>query len=325
MGNEVESLPRRTIPQRMAGLAPWLATLAASSAGAMAFDGTERALAVGAFVASSMGALVAITQVRHAMSSMRAWMGSRESDLSTFADDRAAAVARQFEWAVEELVAVRAELRRVDELRTEAEERAAKASERARHDADEVRVVREKLAALDVAQLDELRQKLEQVEETLQQEERDRRSAERRARAAEQRVAELSRTIRQVVNTVSSGSDAGVTASPPLIFDWTLEYDGMFHSLRLRSTSDARPSRARIVDMTGRLVAECAGAGQRRHAELVMGIPPSVAAAVESADWSAFRLEVEIDEAWREGALVARAEPVVDSEIMRPRTMRLVS
>ena len=34
---------------------------------------------------------------------MRGWMGERESALSTFADDRAATVARQFQWAVEEL------------------------------------------------------------------------------------------------------------------------------------------------------------------------------------------------------------------------------
>jgi len=188
-------------------MAPWLASLSLFGGGAIAFDGLERALAVGAFSASCFGALLAVAQLRRALSSMRGWMGERESALSTFADDRAAAVARQFQWAVEELVSVRAELRKTEGLRVDAEGRAASASKEAHRHAEDLRVAREHLGALDPSELDLLREKLKEVEQAFQDEERDRRSTERRARAAEQRVADLTRTLRLVANTVSSGDE----------------------------------------------------------------------------------------------------------------------
>jgi hypothetical protein len=310
-------------------MVPWLVSLAVFGTGAMALDGLERALAVGAFAASCLGALLAVAQLRRALSSMRGWMGQRESALSTFADDRAAAVARQFQWAVEELVSVRAELRKTEGLRVEAEGRAASQAEEARRHADDLRVARESLAALDASEVNLLREKLQQVEQAFQDEERDRRTTERRARAAEQRVADLTRTLRLVANTVSSSGEAvapRATPSGPLTLDWTLEYDGSAHSLRLRSTSPhTRPSKARILDATGRPVAESTSARQRRPAQVVLRIPQSVAAAVESGDWSAFRLEVEVDDVWLGAVLVDRAQPVVDTEVMQPRAFRVVS
>ena len=310
-------------------MVPWLVSLAVFGVGAVGLDGLERALAVGAFSASCLGALLSVAQLRVAVSSMRGWMGERESALSTFADDRAAAVARQFQWAVEELVSVRAELRRTEGLRVDAEGRAASAAEEARRHAEDLRVARENLGALDASELDLLREKLQQVEQAFQDEERDRRNTERRARAAEQRVADLTRTLRLVANTVSSGGEAlasRATPSGPLTLDWTLEYDGSAHSLRVRSMSpQTRPSKARILDATGRPVAESVSARQRRPAQVVLRIPQSVAAAVESGDWSAFRLEVEVDEVWLGAVLVDRAQPVVDVEVMQPRAFRVVS
>jgi hypothetical protein len=329
VGNEGESVPARTRRQRLGAMVPWLVSLSVFGVGAVGLDGLERALAVGAFSASCLGALLSVAQLRRAVSSMRGWMGERESALSTFADDRAAAVARQFQWAVEELVSVRAELRKTEGLRIDAEGRAASAAEEARRHAEDLRVAREHLGALDASELDLLREKLHQVEQAFQDEERDRHTTERRARAAEQRVADLTRTLRLVANTVSSGGEAlasGPTPSGPLTLDWTLEYDGSAHSLRLRSTSaQTRPSKARILDATGRPVAESGNARQRRPAQVVLRIPQSVAAAVESGDWSAFRLEVEVDEVWLGAVLVDRAQPVVDVEVMQPRAFRVVS
>jgi hypothetical protein len=310
-------------------MVPWLICLAVFGAGAVTLDGVERAMAVGAFAASCIGALLAVSQLRRAVSAMRRWMGDRESALGTFADDRAAAVARQFQWAVEELVSVRAELRRVEGLRVQAEERSASALDEARRGSEDLRIAAEKLAAMDPSELDLLRSKLEDLEQTVRDEERDRRSAERRARTAEQKVTDLTRTLRLVANTVSSGGESlapRASAIRPLTLDWTLEYDGSVHSLRVRSTSpDARPSKARILDATGRPVAESVTARQRRPAQVVLRIPQSVAAAVESGDWSAFRIEVEVDDVWHGAVLVDRAQPVVDSEVMQPRAFRVVS
>jgi hypothetical protein len=273
--------------------------------------------------------MLAVAQLRRALTSMRGWMNERESALSTFADDRAAAVARQFQWAVEELVSVRAELRKVEGMRVEAEGRAASAVQEARRGAEDLRVARENLEALDPSELDLLREKLQQAQQAFEDEERDRRNTERRARAAEQRVADLTRTLRLVANTVSSGGEAVAsrsTPSGPLTLDWTLEYDGSAHSLRLRSTSpETRPSKARILDATGRPVAESASGRQRRPAQVVLRIPQSVAAAVESGDWSAFRLEVEVDEVWLGAVLVDRGQPVIDTDVMQPRAFRVVS
>ena len=329
MGNEGESLPTRTRRQRLGAMVPWFTSLAVFGGGAVTLDGVERAMAVGAFSASCVGALLAVSQLRRSVSSMRSWMGDRESALSTFADDRAAAVARQFQWAVEELVRARAELRKVEGMRVEAEDRARTIAATARQDGEELRSVREKLAAMDPSELEVLRGKIEQVQQAFQDEERDRRSAERRARAAEQRVAALTRTLRLVATTVSPAGDgiaSPAMASETITLDWTLEYDGSGHTLRLRSTSpDLRPTRARIADATGRLVVESAAARQRHPSEVMIRIPQSVAGAVESGNWSAFQLEVEVDDVWDPAVLVDRAEPVVDTEVMQPRTLRIVS
>jgi hypothetical protein len=192
-----------------------------------------------------------------------------------------------------------------------------------------LRAARETLAAIDTGELEILRAKIEQLEQDFQDGERDRRTAERRARAAEQRVTDLTRTLRLVANTVSSDAE-GIASrgarAEVLSLDWTLEYDGNGHTLRLRSTSpELRPSRARIVDATGRLVVESADVLRRHPAEVLLRIPQSVAAAVESANWSAFQLEVEIDEAWQAAVLIDRAKPVVDAEVMQPRSLRIVS
>jgi hypothetical protein len=329
MGNEGEPIPLRTLAERVRALLPWLVCLATFGTGAFVLDGLERAIAVGAFSASCFGALLAMSQVRRAVLSMRSWMGDRESALSTFADDRAAAVARQFQWAVEELVRARAELRKVEAMRVHAEAQARSVQENAREDDKELRAAREKLGALDATELDVLRAKIEQVERAFQEEEHDRRVAERRARAAEQRVADLTRTLRLVATTVSAGGDGlapDAARGAALLLDWTLEYDGSGHSLRLRSTSaDVRPGKARILDATGRPLVESAGGRERHPADLLLRIPQSVSAAVESGDWSAFQLEVELDGVWHGAALVDRAQPVVDAEVMQPRSLRVVS
>src|SRR5438105_7623434 len=175
MGSEGDSVPARTRGERFRVIAPWLVCLGIFGGGAVVFDGLERAIAVGAFSASWVGALLAVSQVRGAVVSMRRWMGDRESALGTFADDRAAAVARQFQWAVEELVSARAELRKVEGLRVQAEERAAIAANEARRDAEELRAAREKLGAMDESEVDRLHEKLEQAEHAARDEERDRR------------------------------------------------------------------------------------------------------------------------------------------------------
>src|SRR5438105_9323648 len=328
MGNEGDSVPAGTPGQRVRALVPWFVCLTMLGVAAVALDGLERAIAVGAFSASCFGALLATSQVDRAVLRMRRWMGDRENALSTFADDRAAAVARQFQWAVEELVRARAELRKVEGMRVQAEARAQAVAEKARQDGEDLRAAREKLGAIDARELHVLRAKIEEIEQAFRVEEDDRRVAERRARSAEQRVADLTRTLREVATTVSSGGGGFGSVAPrsALTFDWTLEYDGSPHSLRLRSISaDVRPSNARILDATGRLVVETSNARQRRPAELLLQIPQTVAAAVESSDWSAFQLEAEFDGVWQAADLLDRAQPLVDAEVMHPRSLRVVS
>src|SRR5438552_15679160 len=133
MGNEGDSVPAGTLGQRVRGLVPWFVCLTILGAAAVALDGLERAIAVGAFSASCFGALLATSQVHGAIVSMRRRMGDRESALSTFADDRAAAVARQIQWPVQGLVHARAEQRRVLGLRAQARARPKAGAERARH------------------------------------------------------------------------------------------------------------------------------------------------------------------------------------------------
>src|SRR5207245_10382918 len=161
VGNEGGPVPAGRLGQRVRALLPWFVCLTIFGVAAVALDGLERAIAVGAFSASCFGAMLATSQVHRAAVSMRRWMGDRESALSTFADDRAAAVARQFQWAVEELVRARAELRKVDGMRAQAEESARTVDDTARQDSEELRVARERLGAMGASELDLLRPKLE--------------------------------------------------------------------------------------------------------------------------------------------------------------------
>jgi hypothetical protein len=86
-----------------------------------------------------------------------------------------------------------------------------------------------------------------------------------------------------------------------------------------------RPTHARILDATGRLVVESGAAGQRGTGDVMLRVPQSVAGAVETGDWSSFQLKVDVDEVWLGAALVVRTEAVVDTEVMQPRTLRVVS
>src|SRR2546430_7104049 len=200
MGNEGDSVPAGTLGQRVRALVPWFVCLTIIGGAAVALDGLERAIAVGAFSASCFGALLATSQVDRAVLRMRRWMGDRENALSTFADDRAAAVARQFQWAVEELVRARAELRKVEGMRVQAEARAQAVAEKARQDGEDLRAAREKLGAIDARELDVLRAKIEQIEQAFQVEEDDRRVAERRARPPRQSAVALTATVPRVAH-----------------------------------------------------------------------------------------------------------------------------
>lgn len=328
MGNDDNSAPGRTLAERLRALVPWVVCLVAFGAGAVVLDGLERAIAVGAFAASCIGAVLAMSQVRRAVVSMRTWMGERESALSTFADDRAAAVARQFQWAVEELVRARADLRKAESMRVQAEAHAREVAEQARQDGEDLRLAREKLGALDGTELNVLREKVDRIERAFLEEEHDRRIAERRARAAEERVADLTRTLRLVASTVAFGGESVAASTPPegpVMLDWTLEYDGTDHTLRLRATSpETRPTKVRILDASGRTLVE-SSARRRRSAEVLLRIPQSVAAAVESADWSAFQLQVELGGWWHGAALVDRAQTAADAPPARQANFRVVS
>jgi hypothetical protein len=299
MGGDKELIWRRGPAERVRAIVPWLIAMGISAVLMFATDGVERAAAAGAFVATIAGVLVALTQSRAMISSMRRWLAQHETTLDTFADDRAAAVARQFQWAVEELVNVRAELRRTDALRVEAEQLATRVTEAANRDLDALRAARERLTQAASALRDE----------------------ERRRRSAEQRVEELTQTLELFASRV----EMPVTEMSALALDWTLEYDGTTHSLRLRSTrADLRPGAARILDASGRLVAESPAARQVQPAQLVMVIPQSVAAAVESGDWTAFALEVVIDGAWRSAVLVHRGMSETEDRPQRA-AFRIVS
>jgi hypothetical protein len=308
-------------------MVPWLAGIAIAGVMIVALDGVERAAGVGALIATIAGAFIAVTQSRIMVRSMRTWLRDRESTLSTFADDRAAAVARQFQWAVDELVNVRAELRRTDGLRVEAEQLATRLTEEAGGHAEELRIARERLAELDGSTIEALHQQLDRTRESLQDKERERNSAERRARLAEQRAAEVSRTLRVVLSTVGQQEPPVlVDEATPTLLEWTLEYDGSSHALRLRSAQrDLRPDRARIVDATGRTLAESPSTMLPHTGPIVMRIPHSVAAAVESGDWSAFQLEAEIDGAWRLAALVERGMAETEDRPQRVTALRIVS
>src|SRR5438034_7747043 len=83
MGSEGDSVPARTRGERFRVIAPWLVCLGIFGSGAVVFDGLERAIAVGAFSASWVAALLAVSQVRGAVVSMRRWMGNREDRKST--------------------------------------------------------------------------------------------------------------------------------------------------------------------------------------------------------------------------------------------------
>jgi hypothetical protein len=340
----------RSSAGRLLTLFPWLSILVVAAVSSYFLEAPERYFALGIAAGALAGAAFAWSHLRRTVRSLRRWMDKRESDLNTWADDRAAAVCRQFAWAVDELVAMRAELRRVDALRIEAEELAAKADGKTRRNTEELLVARQKIFELGAAESQVFGEKareseaaLQSAQNALREEERRRKDTERRMRVAEHRVSELTQALRVVASTVASGTSTEALASrqagsTPVSFDWTLEYDGTAHSLRLRCTdADIQATKVRILDASGQPVAEASGparrartaSGRARSTSLVLRVPRSVAAAAESGDWSAFRLEAQVDDVWRGAVLVDRTAPVLEAQradaAKRPAPMRIVS
>jgi hypothetical protein len=322
--------------RRLIALGPWLLSLAIAGMAAIFGGGGVRAVAIGAALGLSVGLVCAGVGIRATARSMRGWMSERESELSVWSDDRAAALARQFDWAVAELVAVRAENRRVDLLRSEAELLAASASERADHQGQLLEAARARLTSRDptggAERLVQLESELRATELARQDEERERRAAERRAKTAQQQVADLARTLRKVAATATTHDGertTQATSTEPVNLDWTLEFDGASRALRLRPSMPLiRLRRARILDTASVIVAETEPGRRARARDLVLTIPQSVAAAVESADWAAFRLEVLVGAAWAAAALVDRSAEASArsgrSPSLRPTELRVV-
>jgi hypothetical protein len=269
--------------------------------GASTGDPLQRVLGVGAFLGLAVGAVCAGVSVRATARSMGAWMRQREVELNAWSDDRANVVTRQFDWAVEELVALRVEIRRLDGLRIRAEEVAANASERAAATEQLLEAARGRIVSGVSDEDVEQRAKLEG----------ELREAEYRARRAEERSAELVLTLQHVVAASGARADQTVALAAPTVLDWTLQYDGTAHELRVHPTEQlVRINAVRLFGEDGTLAIE---SRKRRGKDIAVRIPQAIAAAVEQAHWTSFRLEALVSGEWRRARLIDRREAAGDA------------
>ena len=236
-------------------LFPWLLSLAIDVPLAVIFDGTIRRVAVGLAVGLLIGGVFSSGLHRGTIRRTAAHLLEREVELLRYADDRAFSVARQFEWAVDDLLNTRRTVRDQDAtlaaLHGELRDLRTIIDGRDR----ELATAGQKLFEVGLFNVDRERLRVQEMEEAvaasraeLGQVHAENARLRADADAAARRIASLSSTLRRV-NEVSTAAERGSEEQSPAEFSWKLEFDGRENLLRMKLIDDELVATgARVLD-----------------------------------------------------------------------------
>lgn len=234
---------------------PWALSLAIALPLAAVFDGMIRQVAAGVCAGLTVGGLFAWGQQRGNGRRAAAHLLGREVELLRYAEDRATSVARQFGWAVDDLIQVRRMARdrdaKIQELSGELAEARSTIELRDR----ELAHATQKVFEVGLFDVDRERSRLIQMEQTgadirreLQRATDDNVRLTTDLAVAAGRIAALSGALR-LITEVTSGAEHGAAARGVLEFLWKLEWDGRENVLRVRlADQNLIAESARILD-----------------------------------------------------------------------------
>ena len=228
------------LDRRLQLVFPWALGLAIGIPMAAVFDGPIRSVAAGACGGFILGGMLAWAVQRSTSHRATAQLLDREVELLRYADDRAGTVARQFAWAIDDLLVARCTLRerdaRLDELAEELAQTRSLAERRDRELADATQKVFE-VGLFDVdrmrAQMAELEQAATDLGEVRRRADEENTRVKAELDAATRRIAGLSGALRKI-NEVTSGAQQRGTEPEELSFRWKLEFDGKRNALRMK-------------------------------------------------------------------------------------------
>lgn len=234
---------------------PWALSLAIALPLAAVFDGAIRQVAAGVCAGLTVGGLFAWGQQRGNGRRAAAHLLGREVELLRYAEDRATSVARQFSWAVDDLLQMRRVARdrdaKIQELSGELAEARSAIQLRDR----ELAHATQKVFEVGLFDVDRERSRLIQMEQTgadirreLQRATDDNVQLTTDLAVAAGRIAALSGALRRITE-VTSGAEHGAAAPGILEFLWKLEWDGRENVLRVRlADQNLIAESARILD-----------------------------------------------------------------------------
>jgi hypothetical protein len=300
---------------------PWALSLAIAIPLAWLFDGAVRLVLAGGAAGLVLAGAVSATQQRAASRRAASRLVTREADLLRLAEDRAASVARQFGWAVDDLLQARRTIRerdgRIAALQAEIAAARGAVAERER----EVAAARQKVFEVGLFDVDrerarvaELTRAADELRAAVARAEEENAGLRADAAAATRRAAELAATLRRI-NEVTQGAATRPVDPDPLAFRWKLEFDGRVDLLRLQAVDpELAATSARLYDGDALIAQqhEAASADAVLDHDRAAGwqslvLPEGIAERFRRAAFEGLRFELQVEGSW----LVAVPETTV--------------
>ena len=309
-------------------LFPWALTIAIGAPVAVIFDGLTRPIAAAFCAGVIMSGLFSWGLNRGTTKRAAAHLLGREVDLLQHAEDRAASVARQFGWAIDDLLSARAAVRDGDaKIVLAGEEVAVLRMVLEQRDRD-IAEANQKVFEVGLFDVDRERSRVSEMQEAAAEvrAEFDRVNLENEQLRSDvilaaRRIEALSASLRHITE-VATGRHAASREEPePIPFLWKLEFDGARNMLRVKpADDDVLATSARILDghtIVARQIEAESGEASIDHDRSAgwqcLTVDEAVADRFRRADHLGLAFELRIDEEWRAAVPTSADRPRVVS------------
>lgn len=312
---------------------PWLAALAVLAPVVALARGGIREIAIGGAAALVLAAMLATIERRTQARAYADALAGMARRLEFEGDNRAVSLRRQFEWAVDDLMATRQRLAQAEELEHAARARDEQLRRRLAEREEALRRANQKLfeiAAVDVAELRAARDAAiargQESETRASRAVNDARRLERQLREARGRVDELSMALASVISAAGSATARrpeqrrvrGGVVERPAWAGWTLD-DGILGIEGI--AEEASLTAVRVRQVTGKVIARVAAGRDPETGAIRVRLPEAACRALRGESAS---LDALIDERWSDVPERA-AQPGVDRSPGRPKHLRVVA
>lgn len=327
----------RRIPHLDASLQaifPWLLMLAIGAPVAVIFDGLTRPIAAAFCAGVVLSGLFAWGLHRGTTRRAAAQLLGREVDLLQHAEDRAASVARQFEWAVDDLLFARSAVRDRDAKVTVVKEEVAVLRMVVEQRDRDIAEATQKVFEVGLYDVDLERSRLNEMQEAAAdvRAEFDRVSGENEQLRSDvvlavRKIESLSASLRHITEVATGLHSTSEVEAGPIPFSWKLEFDGARNVLRIKAVDDDLAATSARILQAGTIVARQSEAESgdasvdhdRSAGWQCLTIDEVIADRFRNADHDGLVFELRIDDEWRVAVPAPADRPrVVSIEGGRP-------